>query len=241
MAAPTAFSVNGSMKDQVCQLAAVSDTYLLLATFMRLPTKAIVEDLNNGRVEQGIRALLGDLQLLQSGRETSSKVLELLHSPLIRAVTLSELRSEYTRLFSHPDQPLVQPTEGSFLFFLDRPGDTGCRPAPRLFINPAALDAERIYKKAGFECSSALQEPADTIYTELEFMHRLYQAKLTALQSDDRDAGDLVDECLNEFTHNHLGKWAVAFFKAVVDNSKIDFYRAVGILGAAFIRSQLVC
>jgi TorA maturation chaperone TorD len=188
----------------------------------------------------GVRQVVDGIECDVCGQEANQEVLRLLAQRDSGDIpTFSEVRSEYTRLFDHPDMPAVQRCEGLFRFFEKHPGQRSYEGAPRRFINPAALDAERCYKKAGFKRSAALNEPADTISTELEFMHKLYEGKIEALVAGDGDAEAFADECIEEFVRIHGRKWWLAFFEAVTRESRIGFYRAVGLFGAAFMRAQL--
>jgi TorA maturation chaperone TorD len=208
--------------------------YLLLGTLLQFPTQEVSARLADGSLIDSATELSEVLEPNRREQEPGHIV-----SRLRIPVTLSDLRSEYTRLFDHPEMPAVQRFEGLFRFFEKHPGQRDYRDAPRRFVNPAALDAERCYKKAGFVRSPELNEPADSMPTELEFMSRLYEGKLDALQAGDDEQAVFADECIEEFSRIHLHKWAIPFFEAVARESRIDFYRAVGLLGAAFMKTML--
>jgi TorA maturation chaperone TorD len=95
----------------------------------------------------------------------------------------SELRREYTRLFNHPTKPAIYIYETLFLY---KP-EEGDNEKPPLFISPAAMDAERCYKKAGLKMSREINEPGDHMATELEFMMFLYSQKAKAIRGNDLD------------------------------------------------------
>jgi TorA maturation chaperone TorD len=218
---------------------ASADTYLLLAMLLRLPNEEFVTGLKNGMFVSSVKQLIGDLALSHEGQGKAQEALRLFESCAHDDVTLSQLRSEYTYLFDHPDMPAIQRFEGLFLHFAKHPDLRTYVGAPPRFINPAALDAERCYKKAGFKRSSLLNEPADSLSAELEFMHRLSCAKIDALESNDFEKAAYADECVTEFKRIHLRKWAIPFFEACAQRSRISFYQATGLLGGAFMAEML--
>lgn len=67
------------------------------------------------------------------------------------------------------------------------------------------------YREAGLEVLGSFQDLPDHVAVELEFLHFLL-AK-----------GDI--EAHNAFLREHLSTWVSAFSRAIVDNSRIDFYR----------------
>jgi TorA maturation chaperone TorD len=218
----------------------LADTYLLLATLLRLPTQELVLLLKGDAFILNLKQLVENLGFSQKERGRAKTAVQLFEACINdEEFTLSELRGEYTRLFDHPDMPTVHRYEGLFRYFEQHPGQQGYEGAPVRFINPAALDAERCYKKAGFARAASLNEPADSISAELEFMHNLYIGKLDALEAKDTEKLVFADECIEEFSRIHLGKWFMPFFDACRHESRIAFYQALGLFGGAFISHVL--
>ncbi|MDR1013830.1 MAG: molecular chaperone TorD family protein [Coriobacteriales bacterium] len=217
-----------------------SDVYLLLATLLRLPSREMAARYADGTLASGIaehaRAIWGDAL----GPREAGEAVGLFSSHERRGPSLlSDLRYEHTRLFEHPEFPAIQRYEGLFGFFAKNPGLRSYHGAPRRFVNPEAIDAERCYRRAGFDRSDELNEPADSVSTELEFMYRLVGAKRDALDAADSEALAFANACIDEFKGIHLKNWMLPFFEKVVQESRTDFYRATGLLGIAFLREQL--
>jgi len=220
--------------------AAIADMYLLLAALLRLPTREMLEGISNGTVTESIRQMVKEIGFGEGERAQVQGALNTLNTHIEKnLLSFNEVRSEYTRLFDHPDMPTVHRFESVFRHFEAHPELTTYEGAPRLFISPAALDAERCYKQAGFTRSPDLNEPADNMATELEFMSNLYAAKAKAHEEQDVNAYAQADECLTEFTRVHLHKWAIPFFEKCVQKSRNPVYRAVGLVGAAFMTEML--
>ena len=143
------------------------------------------------------------------------------------------LRRFHTALFDHPDFPAIYPTESAFLYAQKNPGDRNG--LPPLTINPAANDAERIYKKAGVKRAANVQLPADLITSELEFMAYLHNEIARSIQNNDQQRKDDLIAILDEFNHYHCSKWFAAFFEACASQDK-SFYQTMGAVGTIFIQ-----
>ena len=90
----------------------------------------------------------------------------------------TELRRDYTALFTHPERPLVAICEMRFRDGRDR-AETPSTP----FLNEAALHAESCYRAAGLSLDgSRSREPGDHLAIELEFMAYLNARLAEALQ-----------------------------------------------------------
>lgn len=182
---------------------------------------------------------------------------------------LHQLRIEHTRLFEHPVSPAVPLFEGQFLYKVkqDNPsaGDAPTRRAlfgakeepefagrartvrkedffderPRLFVNDAALDAERCYRKAGLKRSADKNIPADSMITELQFMAHLHAEKARTLLGDDIRETEPWDSLIEEFNRIHLRKWAYDFFLAIERETRLEAYRLLGALGVALFSTSV--
>ena len=197
------------------QLLASSDMYQLMSMFLRLPTAELVEGLREGSLKQDVQDIFGELGV--PAEETAS-ILENLsayeggaHDP---QEVLSDLRREYTRMFTHPKQPAVSIYEALFLWN----GDDG-EPKPSLFISPAALDAERCYKRAGLERSKEVNESGDHFATQMEFMMFLCRGLAIAMQNEDEGKFSELEDVWEEFAKLHLHRWARPFFQECAELS----------------------
>lgn len=110
---------------------------------------------------------------------------------------------------------------------------------PRMFVSPAALDAERCYKAAGLKRADAKNIPGDHIVTELQFMGRLHSGCARALMDGDEEANAIAKERIAEFERIHLKKWGEEFFTLLNRESRLGAYRLAGDLGVRFLSWRL--
>ena len=182
---------------------------------------------------------------------------------------LHQLRIEHTRLFEHPVSPAVPLFEGQFLYKVKQnnpsAGDAPTRRArfgakeepecagraravrkedffderPRLFVNDAALDAERCYRKAGLKRSADKNIPADSMITELQFIAHLHAETARALLGKNLREIEAWEFLIEEFNRIHLRKWAYDFFYAIEKETRLEAYRLLGALGVALFDARL--
>jgi len=153
----------------------------------------------------------------------------------------SQLRCAYTTLFTHPETPLISPYESQYLFWRKHP-DGSFKDAPRMFVCPAAVDAERLYKKTGLSRSKELNEPGDYIATELEFVAHLFSrtAELIGFDENDKLAYDelnWLDEVYAEFSRLHIQKWWLSFFTELAASREHPFYSLIGTIGISLLEA----
>lgn len=214
--------------------AAASDLYRLLSMSLLLPTTEIAAGLLDGSLAEDVLAIFDELNVPIRVLEKLELSFSQIPKNISEKVLLSELRREYTRLFTHPQKPLIEVYESLFLCQLQEL-DT----KPSLFISPAALDAERCYEKAGVARSKELNEPGDYIVTEMEFMMFLNLQMAKALQEGNQEEAARREKEIREFYEVHLQKWAKKFFERCTVLSSHPFYRLIGEIGSSFIADQL--
>jgi TorA maturation chaperone TorD len=224
------------------RLSAASDFLQLLATLFRLPTAVLSDSLVNETLRMEINLILNDFF-----GKANNEELQLGYDLLVIAAQdnnahLSVLRSTYTSLFTHPVKPQISLYESLFLFWEKDP-EGSYADAPRLFISPAALSAERIYKKAGLKRSKEVNESADHISTEMEFMARLYAYKgklmVEGEDEEEEEEGTAVDQVISEFMHYHVKKWWPKFFEKLALTDTHPLYGAIGLIGNIWINTLL--
>lgn len=200
---------------------ALADLGRLLAMFFRLPTLKLTEGLSGGALQEDLQAIAGEL-----GADQSSLAPLAEYRGAGGRQLLHELRQEYTRLFTHPENPALRCHEYLFLH-----GDG--KEAPLLHINPAALSAREAYLEAGF-CPTGGHESADHISCELEFAACL----LYQIAKAEKEGADPVpwQKRAGSFRKIHLARWGSAFFAACGEKSALPFYKVVGALGEVFCR-----
>ncbi len=227
--------MQNTTQQEIQTAIAASDLYQLLAMSLQLPTKEITAGLLDGSLAEDVLAIFDELRFpthVQEDLQSAfSHIQQESKSP---EELLSDLRKEYTRLFTHPQKSQIDIYESLFLF---NPQESNEKPS--LFISPAALDAERCYKKAGVVRSKEVNEPGDHMATEMEFMMFLYLQKAKALQEGNQAEAERREGEIREFYEIHLQKWAKEFFGRCTVLGKHAFFKAVGQIGSIFLKEIL--
>lgn len=200
---------------------AASDLCQLLSIFLRLPTMEIVDGIRSGSIAQDVRDIFTELDISESETAGIIESLKAWDKSETPKQLLSSLRREYTRLFTVPGSPKIYIYEALYLHNEDS-GDH----KPCLYISPAALDAERCYKKAGLERSREINESRDHFAVQMEFMMFLYRELAVALIKDDQDKFDEINSNLQEFERLHLNRWEKSFFERCAAYSKNTIIQA---------------
>lgn len=214
---------------------ALADGYALVALLLQFPDASWFSRLSDESLGRDVEAIARELSLDRAVTSRArAELAELAASLTAGSSSLADARREYTRLFNHPDHPAIPLFEG---VFLDEERVRAGKPktGARLFVNPAALDAERCYRQAGFKRSSDANVSADCISTELEFAARLHSERACALRDGDGEAKAAASERLAEFERIHATKWFACFFARCAEESAHPLYRAVGRFGTALI------
>ncbi len=208
-----------------------SDMFQILSLLLHIPTPEIIAGLLDGSLPEDILTILGELNFsVEVIEKFKTDFLLIQNSNMTKEELLLEMRREYTRLFSHPQEPEIAIYETMFRY---NP-ETG-EERPSLYISPTALDAERCYKKAGLIMSKELNEPSDHIATEMEFMTYLYTRKAIALKNHLEEELAAREAQIIEFKETHLKKWAKAFFETLASINNSDYYKIVGEIGRIFM------
>lgn len=215
--------------------AAIADGYRLLAMLLQFPTDEVVSGLSDGSIALDIEAIAEEAGMEVSTRTALvERFTRMTSDPVSSKELFDDIRRERTRLFDHPDHPVIRLYEGVFLDE-ERKRAGRASTGARLFINPAALDAERCYRQAGIKRSSDINIPADCITTELEFLAHLHRARAEALADGDERRACEARGQLEEFGRIHMAKWFLRFFERCEQESRHALYNAVGTLGTALL------
>lgn len=214
---------------------ACADYYALLQLFLQPPTPETVKSYGNEHISTDFKAIAEELKMDTSlASEIESGFLES-HKELAKAENpLSFIRQEYTRLYSHPVAPLIPFYEGTFADS-QRVASGKRSSEARLFVNPSAVDAERLYTEAGLTVSSHATIPADSVTTEIEFIGFLHTVIAKAIIDSDDEAASLANQQLEEFCSTHAARWMPHFFERCKEESIVSLYRNVGIMGQALV------
>jgi TorA maturation chaperone TorD len=221
---------------QIQKCIAASDMYRLLAMFLHLPTEEMVAGILDGTLAEDISQIIQELQFQDKTIEIIRIKLGDLQTGISEERELfTEMRREYTRLFTHPKRPAVAIYETLFLF---KP-EAGMMQKPSLFISPAALDAERCYSQAGLQRSKEANEPGDHMATEMEYMAYLYYRKAKALHDHHQAEVEMRNRQIKEFSELHLQKWGVDFFNRCLSASESQVYQTFSQVGSIFLSNML--
>ncbi|MFO7568577.1 MAG: molecular chaperone TorD family protein [Smithellaceae bacterium] len=216
---------------------AASDMYRVLFIALHFPTDELASGLLDGSFSHDVMSIFEELNFpAQESGKIRTQLNALSGDKKNKEQLLTEMRREYTRLFTHPKKPVIAIYETTFLY---NPEDE-LQSKPSLFISPAARDAERCYKKAGLEMSREINEPADHIATQMEFMMYLYLQKAKSIRNGNREELATRDDEIREFLQAHLQKWAKNFFDMCISSSQADFYKVIGEIGSLCMARMLV-
>ena len=208
-----------------------SDLYQFLSFSLHQPSLDVIEGYLDGSIAEDILNILEELAFSQQQISRVEKILNQIQSSCETPEDLlHQARREYSRLFIHPDKPIIGIYE-TMILFVEKEGVK----KPPLFISPAALSAERYYKNAGLHTTGYSQEPPDFIPTELEFMMFVHQQLAKAIDEENLGAQTKWQELLDGFSQEHLKKWAVGFFSACQINSENPIFGVVGAVGKMFM------
>lgn len=205
----------------------LSDFYQLMAIAWQYPTKELVEGILAGTFGEDVADCLVGLGVdPEEADALSNRLQEAARAEAESAeALLKAMRVEYTGLFLVPMKEKVFLYESRFCYPKDaNPKDY------MVFVSPCALHAEQAYKEAGVRVRASLQEPADHIVTELEFMAHVYRKAAESLHSEAKDA-DLWLWRAKTFREFHLDKWYEDFLAQVLEVTESETYRMLAILG----------
>lgn len=227
-------------EDAMVRHVALSDYCTLLALFLQVPTDQLVQSYKEGSPASDYQAIVSELHVPEDRAKKGLESLQAWQNNLnLDEDPLRSMRREHTRLFHHPKQPAILIYEG---LFLDseriRAGKESTH--ARMFVNSAAMDAERFYQKAGLKRSSNISLSADCITTELEFLGHLHEQSAKALLDGDMKTYELTTQLLVDFRTKHVDTWMPRFFSLCETESKHEFYRAAGILGTILLENEMV-
>lgn len=222
-------------------LAVWSDLWQLLSYFFLLPTRSLANALLDGRLLTDLQQITteldcdgqriaGAIELLQTyclRRQDAPLADQSIYSSELNYSNdlLRELRIDYTRMFGHPDCPLVPIYEALILY--DAQGQSQ---KPRLFTNRAALDCERFYRLAGLKLSATAHESPDHLGIQMQFVSYLFGKACAQSAMADPACQDTIS-LIKDFHHWHLGRWANTFFSSVKLAADTKAYKAIALIG----------
>lgn len=226
-------TISTTFEPAVKNCTARSDYFALLAILLQMPSAEVIEGIKKGIILDDFQSIAQELDFPdRDTREISEKLMQVQHDLNAQPGAFAEVRQEYTRLFAHPKSPEIYLFEGLFIDSEKiKKGEVSSD--ARLFINPAATDAERHYQQAGLACVTDVRMPADSITTELEFMSFLCKNLAEAVLEGESTVE--IREQIDAFTSQHIMKWVPRFFERCIEKSRISFYSAVGFMGCRLV------
>jgi TorA maturation chaperone TorD len=123
------------------------------------------------------------------------------------------LRSDYTRLFIGPGQPLAPPWESVHVNI------TG------LTFQEETLDVRRWYARADLEFEKIHNEPDDHIGIELAFISHLATRAIDSLADESPDYSRNPLDLLYDFAKQHICAWAPAWCRKSAVLAETDLYK----------------
>jgi TorA maturation chaperone TorD len=225
------------------QTVALGDCFGLLAVLLEYKLlEDICVGLAAGSIRADVHAIAHELGLRDLRVDVALRLFEEVgEKATLHAAGYRQMRQEYTRLFNHPEHPEVPFYEGAFV---NRRYVKAGKEAPDhevLFINQAACDADRQYKRAGLKRSMSENIPGDCMATEMAFMQHVLKAEVDALLADDLERLEELATWRFEFARLHLQVWMKDFFLELEMSSPQHYYRAVGLLGQFLVDTYFVC
>lgn len=200
---------------------ACADAACLLHAFVILPTPELTATISDGSLMESMRELAAHLPLSTVDKEACMHLCEA-YSPHLDGISTDELRKDFTRLFTHPKNPLVKPFESAF----DPAVQAG--ESPLIAVNKTARKLDELYARCGFCTSRKATLAGDHIAVELSFFAALIKK---AAAANGQEQEHLLDE-LQAFAEHHVFAWWGAFFDQVAQHANTSSYAFIGKFGA---------
>ena len=137
---------------------------------------------------------------------------------------LRTLRVDHAKLFVGPFELLAPPYGSIYVDDAER------------VMTESTLAVERRYRQEGLDVG--LDEPADHVAAELEFVYYLVVKELEALADGDRETAADYRRKQRSFLETHLGVWMDEFAENVEEHADTEFYRTVARETAAFVADE---
>lgn len=137
---------------------------------------------------------------------------------------LQTMRVDHAKLLVGPFELDAPPYESTY------------REKDRRVMTEATKAVQSTYRQEGFDVD--IDEPADHVVPELEFMYVLVLREVAALSSGNgSEAGDYIQKQA-EFFSAHLGRWADEFASKVKQHAETEFYEQLGAALERFLESE---
>jgi len=166
----------------------------------------------------------GMIKVLSTWGCTHAK--EFLEDP--NSVAMENLACEYCRLFLGPG-PHIFPCES--LFWVN---------GKREMWGTAALEVRDFYRQYGLEIGEQISLAPDHISVEFQFMAKLIEQELFAMNRPDSEKRTHAIAPQKEFFDNHIARWVPKFCNKVIEVANEEFYQAIARFTKDFVEMEKV-
>lgn len=140
------------------------------------------------------------------------------HGPDLTNGQISELQTDFTRLFIGGNEVLAPPWES--VYFNEN----------RMIFQEQTLQVRQWYRQFGLESEKKNQEPDDHLALEVSFLAGLARRALQAYEDGNQQHVKQLIEAKLQFMAEHPLRWVETWNELVNENARTDFYRGVGLL-----------
>lgn len=138
---------------------------------------------------------------------------------------IESLRVEYAKLFVGPFEVLAPPYGSVYLDNSER------------VMTDSTMDVMDRYREVGLDTD--IDEPADHVAAELEFMYVLLVREIEAISKSNHDDAVEYLRRQQDFLNRHLGRWIADFTDEVTDYAETDFYRTLARETESFVTNDV--
>ena len=138
--------------------------------------------------------------------------------------TAETLESDYISLFGHAVQgrcPLYEAEYSESDERLQQPHELA--------------DLSAFYRAFGLKLGKGVQERVDFLAVECEFMAFLCVKQAYAQEHGDAELAAITVDAQRKFLHDHLGRWAPACTRRIIDQSDETFYNSLARFTLAYV------
>lgn len=212
---------------------AMADAYRLIGILLQLPDASIAQGIESGAMQEDLAAILSEIDSTQNAATGPLRHLD--ERKAAQTVTLTDLRRDYTKLFTNPEHPCVPIYESTY----KQTGDFDT--SALVFVSPTALDAERIYRESRLAVDNTKHDSPDHMGAEVDYLCALYYRMGEHASNGDAEQAAAAHVQKDAFCTTHFLKWAHGFFSLVEENASTPVYRTIGALGSYLAETEQRC
>lgn len=134
-----------------------------------------------------------------------------------------ELKRDYARLFIGPNRLLAPPWESVY------------RSEEHLLFEEETMQVRAMYRKYGFAIPSDYVQPDDHFGLEMSFVAHLCNQGIHALNNQQWQTLEDIQQSVSVFFEEHICQWADAFLTDVKTNAATPYYQGLVVLASGCI------